>query len=112
MPKVLGKEIFDFFKNSEWGDGLYYDAPFDDDIAMIMDDDGDPTLDLKEKYDLSCFEYVCSETLPDSKVPSFAKLFKKWKNEQTCVIQVVYVPKDKVDEFTEMALALKCKIQP
>ena len=109
--KALGQDIFDFFTQSTWPSGYYYDPPYDDVVASIIDDSGFPTLDLNEKYDLGLFDYVCFETDDDSKaVPSFAKLFKKWKDDQTYATVVVQIPKEKQEQVLEILKANGCTV--
>ncbi len=110
--KALGQDIFDFYsEDGSWPKGFYYDPPTDEPSSEIMNEDGSLALDPSEKYDLSLFDYVCSESDDDSvHIPSFATMFRKWKDAQTCTTVSVKIPKDKTDKVLNMLSGFGCKV--
>jgi hypothetical protein len=110
--KALGQDIFDFYsEDGSWPKGFYYDPPTDEPSSEITNDDGTIALDPNEKYDLGLFEYVCSEEDDDTvSVPSFAKMFRKWKDARTYMTVTLRIPKDQTDKVLEMLTSAGCKV--
>ena len=110
--KALGQEIFEFYsEEGSWPKGYYYDPPTDDPSSEIMYEDGSIALDPSEKYDLSLFDYVCSESDDDSvHIPSFATMFRKWKDAKAYTTVAVKIPKDQTESVINMLTSAGCKV--